>query len=67
MPIQVNTIDRLYINLILINDPPALVFEYLFQLNRIFQAYLGPKYTEDHIRNNFTLIYELLEGNVHMF
>lgn len=43
------------------NVNPALAFEYLFQLNRIFKAYLGHDYTEDQIRNNFTLIYELLE------
>ena len=43
------------------NCNAALAFEFLFQLNRIFQVYLGKSYSEDSIRNNFTLVYELLE------
>lgn len=28
----------------------------------IFKGYFGPKFDEDSIRNNFTLVYELLDG-----
>ena len=41
----------------------ALAFELLFQMNRIFQSYLKDDYSEDDVRNNFTLIYEVLDGN----
>lgn len=43
------------------NVNPSLGFEYLYQLHRILVAYLGEAYTENDIRNHFTLIYELLE------
>jgi len=43
------------------NVNPALVFEYLFQLVRILQAYLGEAFDENAMRNNMTLIYELMD------
>lgn len=43
------------------NANPALFFEYLFQLVRIFQGYFGDEFDEDVVRNNMTLIYELLD------
>jgi AP-2 complex subunit mu-1 len=36
-------------------------FQFLYQLNGIFKEYFGKKYTEDTIRDNFTLVYELLD------
>lgn len=43
------------------NVNAALVFEFLFQLDRILVAYLGEGYSETEVRNNFTLVYELLD------
>lgn len=43
------------------NLNPALVFQYLYQLIKIFKAYFNDKFDEDAIKNNFTLIYELLD------
>ncbi|CAB9522503.1 AP-2 complex subunit mu [Seminavis robusta] len=43
------------------NVNPALVFEYLFQLIRILKAYLGEDFDENAMRNNMTLIYELMD------
>lgn len=43
------------------NVNPALVIEYLFQLIRILKAYLGEDFDETAMRNNMTLIYELMD------
>ncbi|KAE9324261.1 AP-2 complex subunit mu [Phytophthora fragariae] len=43
------------------NINPALVFQFLYQLNVIFKEYFGKKYNEETIRDNFTLVYELLD------
>jgi AP-2 complex subunit mu-1 len=43
------------------NVNPALVFEYLFQKIRILKAYLGEDFEENSMRNNMTLIYELMD------
>jgi AP-2 complex subunit mu-1 len=43
------------------NVNPALVFEYLFQKIRILKAYLGEEFDENAMRNNMTLIYELMD------
>ena len=43
------------------NVNPALVIEYLFQLIRILKAYLGEEFDEAAMRNNMTLIYELMD------
>jgi len=43
------------------NVNAVLVFEFLFQLQRIFAAYLGDDFSENDIRGNFTLVYELLD------
>jgi AP-2 complex subunit mu-1 len=40
----------------------ALVFSLLNQLVLIFRSYFGGKFDEEHIRKNFVLIYELLDG-----
>lgn len=43
------------------NINPALAFEFLYQEVNIFKAYFGENFDEDNIRNNMTLIYELLD------
>ena len=43
------------------NVNPALVFEYLFQKITILKAYLGEEFDENSMRNNMTLIYELMD------
>lgn len=43
------------------NVNPSLVFEYLFQKIRILKAYLGDEFDENSMRNNMTLIYELMD------
>ena len=43
------------------NVNPALVFEYLFQKIAILKAYLGEEFDENSMRNNMTLIYELMD------
>lgn len=43
------------------NVNAALVFEFLTKMVTIMQSYFG-KVTEDNIKNNFVLIYELLGG-----
>ena len=46
------------------NVNPALVFEYLFQLIRILKGYLGDEFDENAMRNNMTLIYELMDSDL---
>merc|ERR1719266_214080 len=43
------------------NANPALVFQFLYALIDLFKAYFGGTFDEDAIRNNFVLIYELLD------
>lgn len=43
------------------NVNPALVFEYIFSLIKILKAYLGEDFDENNMRNNMTLIYELMD------
>ena len=43
------------------NVNPALILEYLFQKLRILKSYLGEEFTDEDIKGNFTLIYELLD------
>jgi len=43
------------------NVNPALAFEYMFQLIKILKAYLGEDFDENNMRNNMTLIYELMD------
>jgi len=43
------------------NVNPALVFQFLYALIDLFKAYFGGTFDEDSIRNNFVLIYELLD------
>lgn len=43
------------------NVNAAMVFEFLNKLVSVMQSYFG-KITEENIKNNFVLIYELLDG-----
>ena len=46
--------------------PAAMCFHFLYNLIEVFKAYFndGKKhFNEDSLRNNFTLVYELLDGS----
>ena len=43
------------------NPNPALGFEFLYHLKNIFKAYFGEGFDEDTLRDNMTLIYELMD------
>ena len=43
------------------NVNAAMVFEFLIKMVNIMQSYFG-KVSEENIKNNFVLIYELLDG-----
>jgi AP-2 complex subunit mu-1 len=43
------------------NASAALVFEFLYRFIQISRAYFG-KLDEESVKNNFVLIYELLDG-----
>ena len=46
------------------NVNAAMVFEFLHKMVEVMQAYFG-KISEDNIKNNFVLIYEILDGKPH--
>ena len=41
-----------------------MVFHFLLHLINIFKSYFEADFTEDKIRDNFTLDYELLDGKL---
>jgi len=43
------------------NANPSLVFQFLYKMVEVFRAYFGGNFDEENIRNNFVLIYELLD------
>ena len=43
------------------NANAALVFEFLYRLVGLGKAYFG-KFDEEAVKNNFVLVYELLDG-----
>lgn len=45
------------------NVNAAMVFEFLYKMCDVMAAYFG-KISEENIKNNFVLIYELLDGEV---
>ena len=45
------------------NVNAAMVFEFLHKMTDVMQAYFG-KVTEENIKNNFVLIYEILDGKI---
>lgn len=40
-----------------------MVFEFLYKMCDVMTAYFG-KISEENIKNNFVLIYELLDGEI---
>ena len=48
------------------NANAALVFEFLYRLVGLGKAYFG-KFDEEAVKNNFVLVYELLDGERGMF
>ena len=51
------------INVSRCNANAALVFEYCYRFISIAKSYFG-KVDEEAVKNNFVLIYELIDGNV---
>lgn len=45
------------------NVNAAMVFEFLLKIIDVMQSYFG-KISEENIKNNFVLIYELLDGEI---
>ena len=43
------------------NVNASMVFEFLLKVTDVMQSYFG-KVSEENIKNNFVLIYELLDG-----
>jgi len=55
-------VDKVYVTAVTKqNANPALVFQFLYALIDLFKAYFGGNFDEDAIRNNFVLIFELLD------
>lgn len=48
------------------NVNAAMVFEFLLKIIDVMQSYFG-KISEENIKNNFVLIYELLDGKSKLF
>lgn len=48
------------------NVNAAMVFEFLYKMCDVMTAYFG-KISEENIKNNFVLIYELLDGKMTHF
>jgi hypothetical protein len=46
------------------NAHPGVIFEVLHRLVHIFEVYFGAEFDETSIRNNFVIIYELLDGKL---
>lgn len=49
-----------------LNCNASLVFEFLYKLVTVFKAYFDDKLDEDALRENFSLVYELLDGKDHL-
>ena len=43
-----------------------MCFEFLNKSVEVMQSYFG-KVSEENIKNNFVLIYELLDGNIYIY
>ncbi|KAL3902030.1 MAG: hypothetical protein SGCHY_000140 [Lobulomycetales sp.] len=54
--------ENLYIVAVTKGNPnTALVFEFLHRFSLLARSYFGGKFDQDGVKNNFTLIYELLD------
>jgi AP-2 complex subunit mu-1 len=45
-----------------LNPNTCMVFEFLNKIIKLGQSYFG-KFNEETVKNNFTLVYELFDGN----
>ena len=43
------------------NAHPAMIFHFLYCMRKVFQDYFGEKFTEEDVRDNFCLVYELFD------
>ena len=48
------------------NVNASMVFEFLLKMVEVMQSYFG-KITEENIKNNFVLIYEILDGESYVY
>jgi len=48
------------------NANAALIFEFLYRLIALGKGYFG-KFDEEAVKNNFVLVYELLDGEQHAY
>lgn len=48
------------------NVNAAMVFEFLYKMVDLMASYFG-RVTEENIKNNFVLIYEILDGEIFKF
>lgn len=48
------------------NANAALVFEFLYRLVALGKGYFG-KFDEEAVKNNFVLVYELLDGMIYIY
>ena len=48
------------------NVNPSLVTEFLFRMLDVFKAYFDGKFGEEVMKDNFSLIYELLDGELQL-
>lgn len=44
-----------------LNANPMAAFQFMYSIVEVFTAYFDSRFTEDALRNNFVLIYELLD------
>ena len=44
------------------NVNPTCVFQFIYKMVDVFRAYFGGAFDEENCRQNFVLIYELLDG-----
>lgn len=49
------------------NANAGLVFEFLYKFVGLGRGYFGGKLDEEAVKNNFVLVYELLDGGLGVF
>lgn len=54
--------DMFFVGVTRTNANAAMVFAFLYAMVDIFKGYFDEDFDEDAIRDNFTLVYELLDG-----
>jgi AP-2 complex subunit mu-1 len=46
------------------NANSIMVFRFLYAMVDVLKGYFGPDFDEESLRDNFTLVYELLDGTL---